>query len=601
MSEGWDLSDLYAGSQDGRLLKDVAQADSEAAAFAQEYKGKITDKTSAEELLAAIRRYEAINQLAAKPLIYASLVMAADTRQGAFFQRIRSRHVALMQTLLFFELELLQLSQAALEKHMADPLLANYAHFLSRQAVLKPHRLSEAEEHLLQEKDLTGRGAWIRLFDQEFSSKKFTLTGSIKKGTYSEPEVLHLLNHPNNKVRQAAAKALTTGLAADSRRLAYIYNMIAADKAGDDRRRRFTYPEQARHLENEIDQATTTLLVDQVVACYGLVQEYYRFKQQVLGLKEFHEYDRYAPIASTQPHVSEAKAQELVLDAFTTFSPAFAQAAATFFEKKWIDVYPRAHKQGGAFCAYVTPDTHPYVLTNYNDSMEGAFTLAHELGHGVHAVLANKQTYLNFDWPLTVAEMASVFGEMLLFDRLKNSLPNTHETFALHAGMVDRIFSTVFRQISMFRFEQSFHQAARSRGEQSAEEINALWRSSQSELYGDSVALTPGYDVWWSYIPHFIHTPFYVYAYAVGELLTLALYAKYKREGQGFAETYMAMLALGGRKTPAQTLATVGINMHDGAFWQGGLDQIAQLIEETKKLAPASEGKEKRVNNQYKD
>ncbi len=601
LTGGWDLSDLYTGITDSGLERDLSSATEQAQTFAQDYRGKITTALEAKTLLTMIERYESINQLAAKPSIYASLVLAADNTQGAFFQKIRHRQLTITHTLLFFELELMALKEDTLLVLAQHPLLAHYRHWILRRLDFQAHRLAAVQEELVSEKDLIGRGAWVRLFDEELAHKQFSISSGIKQGTYTEAAILHLLYHPHPAVRRAAARGLTQGLLQESRRLTFIFNMIAADRAADDHRRHFTHPQASRHLENEIDEATVQLLCDQVVAHYPLVQDFYRFKKEALGMKELHEYDRYAPVVSVVPKLPVDKAQALVVEAFRAFSPDYARAAQTFFDQQWIDVYPRAKKTGGAFCSYVTPDLHPYVLTNYNETLEDAFVLAHELGHGVHAVLASRQTYLNFDWPLPVAEMASVFSEMLLFDQLKQSLPTRREKFALHMAMVDRIFATVFRQISMYRFEQSFHRAVREQGERSTADINALWRASQVEMYGDAVTLTSDYDLWWSYIPHFIHSPFYVYAYAIGELLTLSLYAKYKQEGAAFTAKYLHLLSQGGSMTPQELLALVDINMHDQQFWKAGLDLVGALMNETKELAPAGTKGEKPGSRGYKD
>jgi oligoendopeptidase F len=366
--------------------------------------------------------------------------------------------------------------------------------------------------------------------------------------------------------------------------LTYITNILLEDKGIDDRLRRFPTPEAGRHLGNEIDQQTVDTMAEVVVQNYGLVQEFYGFKKQVLGLRRLYDYDRYAPVTRSHVKFSFDQAREMILTAFRAFSPVVGDAAAEFFHRRWIDAPPRYGKTGGAFCHYVTPDVHPYVFMNYTGDARSVLTLAHELGHGVHAYLARRQTYLNFSWPLTIAETASVFGEMVVFENLKDALPSRQEKFALHFGKIEEIFATVFRQISLYRFEQDLHRDRRERGELPVEAINALWRRRQEEMFGRSVTLTPDYDIWWSYIPHFVHTPFYVYAYAFGELLTLSLYARYRREGRPFVDRYLEMLAAGGSKSPRELLEPMGVDLTRRDFWQGGMEIIRQMIKEVERL-----------------
>ena len=582
----WDLKDLFSSLHDPAIERSLRSAGRAARAFSDRYKGKMLKRAGAAAALRrALLQYERVFVAALKPLEYAQLLFVEDlskAERGAFLQRMKARFIEIQSEMLFFELELLTFPDALLKRLIRSPLLKDYSNYLVKVLDSKPHRLSEREERLLDQKALTGRSAFVRLFDEELALKRFMLTLRGRRRELGETQLLDLLYSRDRAQRKAAAEALTAGLKQESRRFTYITNTLAEDKGVDDKLRHFSSPEASRHLANEISQEMVDAMSGAVTAHYGLVQDFYRFKARVLGLDRLYEYDRYAPVVQAESRMSFAQAREHVLRSFSAFSGRYAEIAALFFDKRWIDAARRKGKRSGGFCSYATPDLHPYVFVNYTGSLREVFTLAHELGHGVHGYLMRSRGLLNADTPLTIAETASVFAEMLLFEHLKRTARGAHALFALIMGKVEGMFSTVFRQISMYRFEQDLHARRRRDGELSTECICGLWRARQQEMFGSAVALTHGYDYWWSYIPHFLHTPFYVYAYAFGELLTLSLFSQYKREGAPFVDKYLALLSAGGSLSPESLVAPLGISLRGRAFWEGGIALIAELVEEAK-------------------
>ena len=406
-----------------------------------------------------------------------------------------------------------------------------------------------------------------------------------KTEEWPEEKVLNMLQNVDRDTRKAGAQALTSGLREDLRRLTYIFNVLGEDKRIHDRYQKFETPEASRHLANEVTQEAVNTMSKAVSEHVRLVADYYDLKRSVLGMSELYDYDRYAPVLETERVYTFEEAREMVLSAYGKFSPRMRERASEFFEKQWIDAETKHGKRGGAFCSYGTPDLHPVVFMNYLGNTKSVLTLAHELGHGVHGSLMRKQTLFNFDTPLTIAETASVFGEMLVFDSLRSSVSGK-ELLALLMGMIEEVFATVFRQHAMYKFEQDFHAARRSEGELKPERISELWIARQKEMFGDSVTLTDNYRIWWSYIPHFLHTPFYVYAYTFGELLTLSFYDMYKKADDKavFAEKYLTMLEAGGTKAPEELVEPFGIDLSAKEFWEGGLRVVGKMVEEAKKL-----------------
>ena len=581
----WDLSSLYKSITDPKIAKDLKLTLRKAKSFNKKYKGSL-ESITAKKLVGIISRYETILQEAVKPVTFATLVFAENSnnsKNSAFYQEMKAKHLEIYQQVLFFELELLQLPENKLVGLTKDEALQNYHHFLKLLLINKSHRLSEQEEKIFNDKSLTGSGAFVRLFDEELARKKFEFTLRGKKKLLNESELLELFHSADREIRKTAALALSKGLQEELKRLTFITNILVEDKAVNDRYFKYQYPEESRHLANEIDREIVETLTRVVTKNYKIVQEYYTFKKSVLGYKTLEVYDVYAPSGKTTKKISYQEAKNITLSSFTKFTPDYSRAAKLFFDKNWIDAGIKEGKRGGAFCEYVTPDTHPYVLLNYFGNIRDVLTLAHELGHGVNAYYSRKQTYLNFDWPLILAETASVFAEMLVFDHLKEEL-SPREKFSLYMSKVEDIFPTIFRQISMYQFEQDLHYTRRDKGELTAEEIGKLWNKRRREMFGKSVEVSTDYNSWWSYIPHFKHTPFYVYAYAFGELLTLSLYNQYKQDKQKFVPKYLELLSAGGTKTPEELLKPLGVNLKDEKFWQGGVDLINNLVRETRKM-----------------
>jgi oligoendopeptidase F len=470
---------------------------------------------------------------------------------------------------------------------MATQALAPYRHYVQVARSLSPYRLNEDEEVILEETANTGSRAWVRLFEEVVSNHGFRYKppgGETR--TLSQEEVLALLRDPNRAVRQAAADAFTEGLKAMERVLVFTYNNLLQDKAVDDRLRTFEYPEQSRHLANELERGSVDLVVRLCREHYELVERFYKVKRKLLGLEKLTHVDRYAPLFEAERKVPYEEAKGTVLSAFGQFSEELEARAREFFDAEWIDAEPRAGKRGGAFCSYNTPDTHPVVFMSYLNKTDDVMTLAHELGHGVHASLSRAQSYFNFHGTLPLAELASTFGEMLVFESLVAEA-SPREKLALYAEKIEGIFATVFRQAAMFRFEQRCHETRRAEGELTAAQFGAIWHEELQAMFGSSVELGDQHRAWWSYVSHFVAVPFYVYAYSFGELLVLSLYQLAKAEGPTFATKYVDLLKLGGSRSPQELMATVGVDLNSEAFWEGGFAAMEKLVEEFERLVAA--------------
>lgn len=586
----WDLADLYASPADPALSGDLEEARRRAEAFARRYRGTIDvpGGPPPDHLAAAVAEYEAIAELAAKPGAYAQLLHAADSRppgHGALVALTQERGSAVRTLLLFFELEWLALPDAAAQPAAASEACRRHRHFLETLRRYKPHTLSEPEERVLEEKANTSTRAFNRLFDDLLGSLQFEieLDGGVRQ--LNESAALALLSDSRRPVRRAAASSLTAGLRTNHRVLTFIFNTLVNDHAIEDRLRGYTDPMQARHLANQIDAATVGALVDACEGASPMVASYYELKRAILGLDRLYDYDRYAPLFAADPLLSWSDCRDLVLDAYRDFSPRAADIASDFFARRWIDAEPRDGKRGGAFSASTVPAVHPYVMVNYTGRARDAMTVAHELGHAVHQSLARPQGYLQCDTPLTMAETASVFGEMLVFDRLRRMETDPRQRLALLCEKLEESFATVFRQITLTRFEEALHRARRGEGELSPERIGDLWMAANAAMYGDGVTLTDDYRWWWAYISHFVHAPFYCYAYGFGELLVLALYELYQQEGAAFVPRYLDMLAAGGSASPTELLRRMGIHVETPDVWQRGLGVLQRLLAEASALA----------------
>ena len=579
----WNLGDLFSSIDDPKIGETLNAVLARAAQFEADYKGKINaPDLSAVTLGAALREYESISEEGSKPGTFASLLFATDTgdpARGAFLQKMREQGTRLTLPLLFFTLELAAVSDETLAPLLDTPEVAPYKHYLSTVRASRPHLLSETEERLLEETANTGGRAFERLFEEAISNAVFLWNGE----EFGLAQITAKLGDADRETRRTAAASFTEGLKPHLRTLTYIFNTLLQDKNVEDRLRHYSSPQESRHLANELDEATVSLVVDTVVRNYPLVARYYKIKREILGLDTLTHYDRYAPLFEAEETITYPQAQEIVLEAFGEFSPEMRRRAAEFFDKNWVDVPPTKGKAGGAFCAYVTPDTHPYVLVNYLGRMKDVMTLAHELGHGVHASLSRTQSSLSFHGTLPLAELASTFGEMLVFERATQQT-SLKDKLALYAEKIEGAFATIPRQTAMYRFELAIHAHRREKGELTADEFGEYWQREVQAMFGDSVELGDEHKLWWSYVSHFIGAPFYVYAYSFGELLVLSLYRQSKREGPAFADKYLQMLSAGGSLTPQELVAKVGVDLSDPKFWQGGFDVLAELVDDFEAL-----------------
>jgi oligoendopeptidase F len=580
----WNLSDLYAGIDAPEVARDLAKVDADCVAFETDYKGKLAEHTAREDggawLAEAVKRYEAIDDVAGRLGSYAGLVHAGDSVDPAiskFYGDVSERLTAASTHLLFFQLELNRIDDAVLERAMQTVALAHYRPWIEDLRKDKPYQLEDRIEQLFHEKSQSGFTAWNRLFDQTISGLRFKVSG---KDLAIEP-TLTLLQDRDGKTRKMAAEALARTFKANERSFALITNTLAKDKEISDRWRGFQDVADSRHLSNRVEREVVDALVFSVRAAYPkLSHRYYRLKAGWFKRKKLPHWDRNAPLPFAPTGiVAWPEAKNMVLSAYRGFSPKMADIAERFFTDRWIDAPVRPGKAPGAFSHPTTPSAHPYVLMNYQGKPRDVMTLAHELGHGVHQVLAAKNGPLMAPTPLTLAETASVFGEMLTFKRLLSKTESSKQRQALLAGKVEDMINTVVRQIAFYSFERAVHTERKS-GELTAERIGQIWLSVQGESLGPAIEIKPGYENFWMYIPHFIHSPFYVYAYAFGDCLVNSLYAVYEHASDGFAERYLEMLAAGGTKHYSELLKPFGLDAKDPKFWDGGLSVVASMIDE---------------------
>ncbi len=583
----WDLSDLYAAPDDPALEADLDRALERGRSFAQRHRGRVA-ALSAAGLAEALDELEALNELVVRAASYAQLLFAADTadpRHGALLQRVQERVSEIRNALLFFELEWVAVPADAADTLLAEPALARRRHFLASMRRYRPHLLTEPEERILEETANTGRRAFGRLFDEILSGMRFSVRANGKTEDLGEEEVLARLYAPDREVRRAAASALTAGLRANAGPLAFIFNTLVQDKAVVDRLRDYAAPMDARNLDNEIAGPSVDALLSACVEHYPLVARYYRLKASMLGLDRLEDYDRYAPLPGGDRSIAFEDARGLVLEAYGDFCPEMADIARRFFDERWIDAELRPGKRGGAFSASTLPSVHPYVLLNYTGNQRDVMTVAHELGHAVHQTLAAGQGLFEQDAPLTTAETASVFGEMLVFRRLMKRESDPKARLALLCSKLEDAFATVFRQVCMTRFEERLHAARRSEGELARARIDELWLEANRPMFGDSVHLSEDYGCWWLYIPHFVHSPFYCYAYAFGELLVLALLRCYDEQGEAFVPRYLELLKAGGGEPPDALLRRLDLDITDPDFWRGGLTILEEMVDRARELA----------------
>ena len=585
----WDLSFLHTSIDDPKIDKTWESVDKKCNEFLQKYRGKIeSNDLTANTLLNGIKDLENLCIEMSKPIHYAELLFAADTsnpQHGAFVQAQMEQATMARVKLMFFELELQKVSEEIIQKLLKDPLLKEYKHYIETIRIYTPYTLSETEEIILEETANTGCRAWVRLFEELTSNHTYKLKrpGSDKYEECSQEQVLKCLREPNRELRQAAADAFTQGLTELQKTITYIYNILLQDKSVGDRLRKHPYAEHSRHLSNELDKKTVDLVVGLCKEKGQLVERYYNVKREIMGLPELTHIDRYAPIKEAESTMNYGEATELVLNSFGECHEILEEKGKEFFDKNWIDAEPRQGKRGGAFCSYITPDTHPVILMSYLDKLSDVKTLAHELGHGVHASLSREQSYFNFHGTLPLAELASTFGEMLVFEKL-TSKANDEDQLALYAEKIEEIFATVYRQASMFRFEQRCHNKRREEGELTLEEFCQIWQEEQQSMFGSSVKLGEQHEKWWLYVGHFFFAPFYVYAYSFGELLALSIYQQYKKSGKEFADKYIEVLKLGGSQTPQELMGHLDIDLTSREFWEGGFNYMETLIAKFEQL-----------------
>ena len=587
----WDLEPLLDGAADVDELLDRADVITDE--LVADGRGRIAQMTAA-ELGAFYAKYSTMIELSSRAGNYASLVFAADTAKpenGALMAHVEERSTATSTKLIFIDLEWAAASDDHVDAVLSDPAqgLDFVRHYLRSQRRYSQHVLTEPEERILTEKSVTGSSAWGRLYDEVSAAMEVDLV-QADGATQTVPlmQGLAMLQHPDRGIRVGAHEAITRGLQPGLRTRAFIFNTLVNDKQVDDRLR--TYPSwiSSRNLANEASDESVQALVDSVVARYDIPQRWYTLKAKILGVDTIADYDRMASVAVAETHVPWSVATETVIDAYSSFSGELAGIVQRFLREDWIDAPANPGKRGGAFCAYTVPSHHPYVLLNWTSKTRDVATLAHELGHGVHGYLARQQGVFQMTTPLTLAETASVFGETVTSKRLLSTLSDPNERLALLAATLEDSIATVFRQVSMNRFEHSVHEARRNEGELAVERFNELWEASQAPLFGPSVQITEGYRIWWSYIPHFIHTPGYVYAYAYGQLLALSVYKRYEEVGDEFVPRYLDLLRAGGSMSPQDLGRIVDCDLADPEFWDGGLAIVDEQLTAAEDAAAAA-------------
>ncbi len=585
----WDLSDLYGAYDDPRIAADVERLRVEASAFADTYRGTVDvdGGPAAELLLAAVTALEELHERSGRLQAYAGLLYSADTGRDEhrdLEQRTEQQLTEIQNLVLFFELEWSRVDDVTAQALLDDPQLATHRHYLEQVRKYRPHLLSEPEERIVNEKDLTGPSAWARLHTEITSSLTFSVERDGTPRDHTLDEVLALFHHPDRDLRRRGHDALYAVLQEQGAVLTYVYDTLIQDHLNMDRLRDYPDAMAQRHLSNEVDPAAVAAMMEVTEANYGLAQAYFELKRRLLQLPELRLYDQYAPVGNVDREYPFGDAREMVLESYGAFDPQFRDIALRFFDGRWIDADPRPGKRGGAFCWSPSPQMHPYVLCNYTGTFRDVMTVAHELGHGVHGWLAREQTLLNYHPTLPLAETASVFGEIAVFDRLVASEQDPATALALTCAKVEDIFATVFRQNVLTRFEQTAYEA-RGDGRLTSDRLSDLWIEANGKYYGDAVQMTEGYRWGWSYIPHFIHTRFYCYAYTFAELLVLALYSLYREQGRAFVPRFLDLLRSGGRDTPAALLAPLGVDYRDPAFWERGFAELRRLITRAEELA----------------
>ena len=581
----WDLTDLYNDPKDPAIRRDLDDAKARSDAFQKTYQGKLAG-LSGDELAAAIAEYEAVSEVCGRIGSFAQLLYAGDGSDaaiGQFYQSVQEEMTSISSLSLFFGLEINRIEEdVLLAKYDESEALRRYRPWLDENRAFRPHQLSDGVEQVLHERRVAGSSAWVRSFARTMSDLRFPLNGE----DLTMSDVANMLSSTKVEERKAAAKSIGDVLGKNIKLLAHITNTLAKDKEIDDRLRKFATPVSARNLSNQVEDEVVEALNSAVASSHAdLSHRYYRLKAKWFGVDQLDYWDRNAPLPDDDDrHIAWETARSTVLKAYGEFSPELAEVGQKFFDNPWIDVPPRAGKSSGAFAHPTVPSAHPYLLLNYHGKTRDVMTLAHELGHGVHQVLAGEQGYFLSDTPLTLAETASVFGEMLTFQSMLRAETDPKMKRIMLAGKVEDMLNTVVRQIAFFEFEKRVHEKRRE-GELTVDEIGEIWIAVQHESLGDAIKYEDEYKYYWSYIPHFIHSPFYVYAYAFGDCLVNSLYDVYENAEDGFSQKYFDMLKAGGTKRHQELLAPFGLDASDPAFWQRGLNMIKRMIDELEELS----------------
>ncbi|RAX57596.1 oligoendopeptidase F [Helicobacter monodelphidis] len=570
----WDLDILFKNQKQLQETKNIARQS--AISFEEQYKGKLA-KLKAEEFETALNKYEDIIESLERIMSYAYLRFASQTTEGAMLSECELHVNATMEHLLFFELEFGNLTPTQSQYFIKHA--PRYAYYLSLIVENHKHQRSDAEERIILKLSPVGANAFSRLFSEHFSRLKVPLENQ----EYSEEEILSQLHHTKRHKRKKAARAFTQVLKKEKDLFAYILNIVRKEWSIIGEIRQYTTPEEPRHIDNQTTQHSVDTMIQVVNQNMGIVAEFYTIKKELMGYDTLYDYDRYAPLFNNKIRFDFEYSKKIVLESFQEFSPLFAEIATKAFNEQWIDSHPRENKQSGAFSHSTVPKAHPFILLNHTNNRKDVFTMAHELGHAIHQELSKKVGCLNAHTPLTTSETASVFAEMLLFDKIKNQLKGK-EKAALYAAKLEDIFATLFRQTVFTNFERRIHA---EQGELSAEQFNHIWQEENQKMFGDSLTLTSHYALWWSYIPHFIHSPFYCYAYSYGQLLVLALFGLYRRNQNNraeFTQKYVEFLSAGGSRSPRELVALFGFDIESEEFWKIGIQEIHILLEEFKKI-----------------
>lgn len=573
----WDLSALFKNINE--VDKSAESTKKRALDFEKKYSGKVAQ---IKDINGVMSEYEGICEGLAQIATYSFLLFAKDTKKGAIYAKYELLINEIQNHIVFFEVELAQIPEKIAQNFIAQT--SQYAYFLTKLLAQKKHTLSKEKEQVLLALSPVGANAFSRLFDEHLSKMRF----KFENKDLSEEEILAKLHDKNRAVRKIAQKELTKKLKKSAHLLGYIINIIKKDVAISAKLRGYEKPESFRHIDNQISQKSVDAMIKIAESNFDLVHKYYFIKSRLLGIKKLKDFDRYAPLdfgdesaGDESAQIPYGEAKDLVLQTYSDFSSTFGKIAQNAFKNGWVDSAPLPNKRGGAFSHGATPNAHPFVLLNYTGGRRDIFTIAHEFGHAIHQELSKSVGYLNMDTPLTTAETASVFGEMLLFDKMKQNLKGK-ELLALYAGKIEDIFSTLFRQVVMTNFERKIHAEI---DELSVEKLSEIWQSENAKMFGDSLKLTKNYALWWSYIPHFIHSPFYCYAYSYGQLLSLALFGLYKQNKKDFVPKYTKFLSAGGSQSPKDLVAIFGFDIEDSAFWEVGMGEVGKLLSEFEKIA----------------